>query len=1161
MPSPHRAMFVVIAVVVVASGLAAGGGGAADGPANATEGNATVPLVTGQTVTVVDDGGDTRYRTDAERTMHTVETDRGTYVFPQGVDFDRYDPALFNVDRLRADPRVDDSVPVLVTNRGGGAAADATDGSLTVTRRLPDLDAVAGTYTPTDRPVGSAAVAGQVVYDAPVRRALDTATDTVRAPRARERFGVSGEGVTVAVIDSGVDASHPDITETDQVRFVDGDDEDGAHGTHVAGILAGDGTASDGTYTGVAPNASILDLDVFDGPRTSTSAILDALSYASDAGADVVSMSLGGGPQSTRAQDVLAQATDDAVASGSVVVVAAGNDGPNAQTVGTPGIAERAITVGATGENASTVAGYSSRGPTPGQFLKPDIVAPGTDIVSANGREGVAESYVRSTGTSMATPLVSGAAALLLEANPDLDPAAVEQRLVGTADPVSSAVLDGMGTEGPATVYDQGGGQLDVEQALSTGVTAAPAAVDFGVVGGEGANRTLRFENDDDRAHTLSLSVRARNLADRSPTDVGTLNRTTLTVPADGTAAVELGVAASAYGAYGGHVVAEDTTADSEQTVPFGGLFANTVTVEKRALPGESVSGDTVVVRTPNDTLGRQFRTITEGSVTVRTLSAEVWVGTLGESETTGAPILLGGATTADSVVLDERDSVPLSVDAGRLTERGQSVRPVRTSVGATYAVGPSVLDRFSVGAIAPAANSTTVRLSPGARDVTVERLFGIGSDTEGSAPLDVPEVVWERTTHDAVESAVERRIDPDQFRTRRVTYHHDGSPDYGVVLRRVTRGPGLGPYAIGDRHRQTLRTDLGAERAALPILSGSGSDGRLERGRRAPETRTVAVGRGPYQTALLPADAPSTNGTAIVRALWVARAGSRVSPDGTNYRVESPNATRTVEVTAGGETVVDRSEGIDRRLGSLTASVDSDGTPIPVEMTAETRLPGDGLSNRTRSTLSGTYDPSAETDPIHPPSVRILRASNLTTANGVADRPVTLSVAVTDYRENESVTLTGRVATDGDDTPFGGDWTTVPVSEVGSDGERTRFTVTLRPSALGGGPIDLALRARDESGNTGTTVVDNAFAVESGAGPHGVDLTGDGNPATDPDADGFYEDVDGDGSVTVADVQSLLAASDPPATLFDADNSGAVTAGDAAWLFDELLERRASVS
>ncbi|HWI63914.1 MAG TPA: S8 family serine peptidase, partial [Symbiobacteriaceae bacterium] len=258
------------------------------------------------------------------------------------------------------------------------------------------------------------------------RATLDRSVPAMGAP-ALWNLGYTGAGVNVAVLDTGVDYTHPalagHVVKGPDLINNDNDPMDGhGHGTHVAGIIA----SQDQRRRGVAPGATIIAVKVLsDEGYGSDEQIIAGIDWAVMHGADVINLSLGG-PGGGGA-DALAQAVDNAVKSGVVVVVAAGNSGPDFSTVGSPGDARLALTVGAS-DNDRQLQSWSSRGPTLDGRQKPDVVAPGSGIVSlAPGGE-----WQPMDGTSMATPHVSGLAALLLQAT-GAEPLLIKDALKRTA--------------------------------------------------------------------------------------------------------------------------------------------------------------------------------------------------------------------------------------------------------------------------------------------------------------------------------------------------------------------------------------------------------------------------------------------------------------------------------------------------------------------------------------------------------------------------------------------------------------------------------------------------------------------------------------------------------------------------------------------------------
>lgn len=301
--------------------------------------------------------------------------------------------------------------------------------------------------------------------DLPVRAFLDKATPAFHVPEVWA-LGYTGEGIRVAILDTGIDANHPDLADrvaasTDLTG--EGPHDGHGHGTHVAGIVAGTGAASGGRYKGVAPGARLYAAKVLgaDGGGL-TSTVIAGLEWAVEQGVQVVNLSLGS-TGSSDGTDALSVACDTVVGRGIVVCVAAGNEGPGEYTIGSPGAARQPITVGACTLDGQ-VADFSSRGPTADGRVKPDTVLPGVSISScraAGTQMGavVDACYTTASGTSMATPMASGLVALLLEAFPGLRPPEVKERLKRTAiDLGFSPYAQGAGRADALRAYQNEGG-------------------------------------------------------------------------------------------------------------------------------------------------------------------------------------------------------------------------------------------------------------------------------------------------------------------------------------------------------------------------------------------------------------------------------------------------------------------------------------------------------------------------------------------------------------------------------------------------------------------------------------------------------------------------------------------------------------------------------
>lgn len=254
------------------------------------------------------------------------------------------------------------------------------------------------------------------------------------------KCGYTGKGVGVAILDSGLCIENKEVGQRVAAfqDFVAGREhcyDDNGHGTHVAGIIGGDGRHSGGRYKGVAPGCHFIVGKALDEKGNGTVSnvargIEWLLRFRKAFNIRILNISIGMFSDVRRQeQEALLDAVEQAWDAGIVVVVAAGNNGPAAMTVTYPGISPRVITVGALRER-QVQRYYSGRGPTNDCVIKPEILAPGQRIVSC---KNAAQGYDVKSGSSMATPVVAGAIALLLEKSPYLSPVEVKISLHDTA--------------------------------------------------------------------------------------------------------------------------------------------------------------------------------------------------------------------------------------------------------------------------------------------------------------------------------------------------------------------------------------------------------------------------------------------------------------------------------------------------------------------------------------------------------------------------------------------------------------------------------------------------------------------------------------------------------------------------------------------------------
>ncbi|GGK18541.1 serine protease [Pilimelia terevasa] len=529
-------------------------------PVRASGADTAVTLVTGDRVAVAADGR-ARVRPGPGRAGIAFFTHRsatGTVVVPRDavplLAAGRLDPRLFDVTALGAANRArrGDAVRLVLTPARGGALAPRAV-PRAAGRTVTPLSAIGGLAVRTDAARAAAlwrdltgarpgrTLAGgvdRVWFDGQRRISLDRSVPQTGAPAAWQA-GYEGAGVKVAVLDTGVDTTHPDLAGRVVAARGFGDAGDPAedhvgHGTHVAATVGGSGAAAGGTRRGMAPRAGLLNGKVCSSEQCDESAILEGMAWAVAEGARVVNISIGA--TDAPGIDPLEQAVEDLSARhGTLFVVSAGNDG-EARTVNSPATADSALAVAAV-DRAGVVTDFSSRGLRDDGAVKPEIAAPGLEITAARSSlspdgEGP---YLTLSGTSMASPHVAGAAALLAGQHPDWTGAQLKAALVGYAAP---------GTRDP--VAAQGAGQVDVAAATGAAVLATTATVNFPAQAwphgdDRPVTRALTYHNGTAAPVTLALRWEMTGPDGRAaPRGMFTTAGGAVTVPAGATAAVPL---------------------------------------------------------------------------------------------------------------------------------------------------------------------------------------------------------------------------------------------------------------------------------------------------------------------------------------------------------------------------------------------------------------------------------------------------------------------------------------------------------------------------------------------------------------------------------------------------------------------------------------------
>lgn len=323
----------------------------------------------------------------------------------------------------------------------------------------------------------------KVHQNAHITTQMYSSRKTVHADEAQEK-GYLGKGVTISILDTGISPINDFTKPYNRIigfkDFINNETtpyDDNGHGTHVAGISGGNGYSSEGNYRGIAPNCNFVGVKVLDEEGKGNSAdVLAGIQWILDNKAKynirIVNLSIG--TSNTSLNDPLIKAVEKVWNENIVVTIAAGNNGPSPKSITSPAISKKVITVGASDDHKTTLIGdsnlinFSGRGPTLECVIKPDLVAPGVNIVSClssnlykKGKKTVDGSYFILSGTSMSTPMVTGAIALLLEKYPDLKPDDVKLMLKKSCKTLN------------LPQNQQGWGLLDVDKLLSMEVLYA----------------------------------------------------------------------------------------------------------------------------------------------------------------------------------------------------------------------------------------------------------------------------------------------------------------------------------------------------------------------------------------------------------------------------------------------------------------------------------------------------------------------------------------------------------------------------------------------------------------------------------------------------------------------------------------------------------------
>ncbi|MFJ6676441.1 S8 family serine peptidase [Actinosynnema sp. NPDC091369] len=1060
--------------VLVAAGLTASGpgvSGAQDAPPVTGE-HHEVTLITGDKVVLLGDEVSALVAAPGrERTVfHSYRRDGHLHVVPRdaakAVSQGKLDPRLFDVTGLVEsgyDDRARDTLPLIVT----GEQEPATAG-LRVGHPLPAVGSYAAQVVKSEasdtwRTLVSRASVRKVWLDGVRQPSLDRSTAQIGAPTAWQA-GHTGKGVKVAVLDTGIDQDHPDLAghEVAERNFTDDpDNADGVgHGTHVAATIASSGPK----YKGVAPDADLVDGKVCVLTGCQESAIVAGMQWAAEQGADVVNVSLGGGD--TPELDPLEEAVNTLSArTGVLFVVAAGNNS-RPETISSPGSADAALTVGAV-DRQDGIAPFSSRGPRVGDgAVKPDITAPGVDVVAAKSGSGtvgtpVADGYVAMSGTSMATPHVAGAAAVLAQQHPDWTGAQIKAALVGSAKNNPSL-----------TAFDQGAGRVDLAKAIATSLTAEPASLALGLQkwphnDDTPVSKSVTYRNEGTAPITLTLASEAKGPDGGSaPTGMVGVSPAKLTVPAGGeatatvTADTRLG---AADGMYVGSVVA------TGGPTPLRTAFSVHREVESYDVRFDFVDGSgapaadyyTSIIGLSNSTFA--FPYDADGSFTLRLPKGDYFTNTDVQTDDTRLALLPrpGLTVTADTTVtLDARTAEPLRITA--------------PDAGAEEALG-----------------DVTMARTVGDRQASVSTAFLGGFGPDVSIAHVGPELAAGDLT--ALLGAQFRGTpDGDKPVTYRFAWAQQGKVPVGFVKDvaatdlaevRTTFGPGPAGREFGHGGNPVTASGVGgwawlpdvaspgeAVDRITPDLAWSwgflqfGADGAVEATLTSPERRYERGGthrerfNDPVFSPALPESrspylARSGNEISFAVPLFTDRAGN-----GGNAAVSSARTTLLRNGTKVGETAYAANGLFAVPAGAAAYRVETDAVRAAGTSEFATRVSA-AWTFRSDTTTTAEYVPLP---------LSVVRFTPELDAGGAAPRGQALRVPLT-VQQQEGAT-NGRVDRIDVEVSFddGTTWTAVPVS--------ANVATVTTPNAAGYGSV--RVRATDSNGNALEHTVIRAYKI-----------------------------------------------------------------------------------
>ncbi|MFB9908564.1 S8 family serine peptidase [Allokutzneria oryzae] len=976
----------------------------------------------------------------------------------------RVDPRLFNITELTRQ-RLTDTAPTLPLILTSASSAPGV-------AKVRDLPSVNGTAVRQDRGrardfwtwMTRSTPDTRLWLDGVAKPAVDASVPQVAAPVAW-RSGLTGKGVTVGVLDSGIKADHPELAG----KVVEAKDftgtrpdagDDLGHGTHVAGIIAGGGQR----YRGVAPDVTLVSGKVCVDFGCPDSAVIAGMEWIAPK-AKVVNLSLGGG--ATNGTDPVSQALNRLSAQyGTLFVASAGNDrnldgaDPTA-SVTAPAAADAALAVGSVSKQDTTSV-FSPRGPRMGDLaVKPDIAAPGGEIVSARApgtRDGdlapVDELHATLSGTSMAAPHVAGAAAILAQQHPDWKADRLKPALTGSAKPTADAL-------------EQGAGRLDVGRAVTQQVSAASGGVSFGFLSWpykRSEPKTVTYRNDGAAPVTLDIAVTSGPFTPTTPK---------VTVPAHGTATVGVlaDPAGKPAGNHGGRLTA---------TAP--GVVVQTALAV--ALEGESYDVKVQLIsRTgrPNGSTAKAVNTETGAAYGIRPFGPDgIGVARLpkgrydinafdvSDDPANKAQPLAVTALSKPGVVVGRTTSVTLDARPGK------PIRAIVDRPGAKFRFGQVALlsgkgDRISsLGWTAnPSHQLYAVETASRVTDHTYAFTFRAGLDDPSTSSvyqlafLERGRIPGNTTyvSHDRDLARVESR------------YYAQGAPVRALradYARLAVQEPGIGVYETYDHALPSKRTEYYTAnpdvtwRHVLATFPVGAADSENTWSYRSYKPGAYQVGWN--KAAMGPAFGSAVDGWAVHRAGDQLSVGLPLLSGSEPDQYTSPPEAMTGRMTLtreGGAPVTSE--------GAGSASFTIPPTPAKYTLRAEANRSVSWSVIGTKADVSWTFTEPGSSAPAAPLPLMVVRASGeVDDQNRAVGRIHPLSLLV----QRQPGAPRGDVAALTLETSFddGAKWSAVPVVRLGDRG----LAVVHHPE--GTGFVALRITARDTAGNSVTQTVHRAY-------------------------------------------------------------------------------------